>query len=84
MNSTGKDNLAVVVNFTPVERTDYRMGVPKKGRYSLVLNSDEERFGGTGVELPKTVTAQEISWDNQEYSIGFTLPAFGVVIYKFS
>ena len=84
MNSTGKDNLAVVVNFTPVERNDYRIGVPKKGKYTLVLNSDEERFGGTGVELPKTVTAQAIPWDNQEYSIGFTLPAFGAVIYKFN
>ena len=84
MNSTGKDNLAVVVNFTPVERSDYRMGVPKKGKYTLVLNSDEERFGGSGIELPKTVAAQAQPWDNQEYSIGFTLPAFGVVIYKFN
>ena len=83
MNSTGKENLAVVVNFTPVERSDYRMGVPKKGKYSLVLNSDEERFGGTGIVLPKTVSAEAIPWDNQEYSIGFTLPPFGAVIYKF-
>ena len=84
MNSTGKENLAIVINFTPVERSDYRLGVPKKGKYSLVLNSDEERFGGTGVQIPKSVTAQATPWDNQKYSIGFTLPAFGVVIYKFN
>ncbi|MCR5625775.1 MAG: 1,4-alpha-glucan branching protein GlgB [Lachnospiraceae bacterium] len=83
MDSTGKNNLAVVCNFTPVERDDYRMGVPKKGKYTLVLNSDEERFGGTGVELPKSVSAEKIPWDNAEYSIGFKLPPFGVAIYKF-
>ena len=83
MNSKGKNNLAVVVNFTPVQHDDYRMGVPKLGTYSLVLNSDETRFGGTGCELPKTVKSKKGEWDNMPYSIGFTLPPFGAVIYKF-
>ncbi len=83
MNSTGKNNLAVVVNFTPVKREDYRMGVPKTGKYTLVLNSDEERFGGDGTVLPESLKAEKIPWDSCNYSIGFTLPAYGVVIYKF-
>ncbi|MCR4590718.1 MAG: 1,4-alpha-glucan branching protein GlgB [Lachnospiraceae bacterium] len=83
MNSTGKNNLAVVVNFTPMERNDYRMGLPKEAKCTLVLNSDETRFGGTGAKLKKTVKAEKIEWDNQPYSIGFTLPPFGAVIYKF-
>ena len=83
MNSTGKDNLAVVVNFTPIERDDYRMGLPKETKCTLVLNSDDVRFGGTGVKLKKTVKTEKREWDNQPYSIGFTLPPFGAVIYKF-
>ncbi len=83
MNSKGKENLAVVVNFTPIERTDYRMGLPKEAKCTLVLNSDEIRFGGTGVELKKTIKTEKKEWDNQPYSIGFTLPPFGAVIYKF-
>ncbi|SKB97303.1 1,4-alpha-glucan branching enzyme [Lachnospiraceae bacterium] len=83
-DSTGKNNLAVVINFTPVQRDDYRMGLPKAATCSLVLNSDEARFGGIGVKLPKTIKAKKQEWDNQPYSIGFTLPPFGAVIYKFS
>ena len=83
MNSRGKDNLAVVVNFTPIERADYRMGLPKETKCTLVLNSDEIRFGGTGAEVRKTVKTEKMEWDNQPYSIGFTLPPFGAVIYKF-
>ncbi len=81
-NSSEDDILCVVVNFTPVERPEYRMGVPLKGAYTLVLNSDEERFGGAGAALPKTLTAEKIPWDGQAYSIGFKLPPFGAVIYK--
>ncbi len=83
MNSTGRDCLAIVVNFTPVQRDDYRMGLPVPAKCELLLNSDEERFGGTGAQLPATAEAEEIEWDNQPYSIGFTLPAFGAVIYKY-
>ena len=47
----GKKNLLFVCNFTPMERADYRVGVPKK-QYKLVLNSDDEKYGGTGEERP--------------------------------
>ena len=83
-NSTGKKNLAIVVNFTPVERDDYRMGVLKPGTYKLVLNSDDPKYGGSGCTVPKTVKAEPISWDGKDYSIGFKLPPFGVVIYEFN
>ena len=82
-NSDGKDSIAIVVNFTPVQHDDYRMGVPKAGNYTLVLNSDETRYGGTGCEVPEIVKAKKGEWDNMPYSIGFTLPPFGAVAYKF-
>ncbi len=84
MDSTGKNNLAVVINFTPVQRDDYRMGLPKAATCSLVLNSDDTKYGGIGVRIPKTIKAKKQEWDNQPYSIGFTLPPFGAVIYKFN
>ena len=59
------------------------MGLPKEAKCTLVLNSDEIRFGGTGAKVSKTVKAEKIEWDNQPYSIGFTLPPFGAVVYKF-
>ncbi|MCR5526718.1 MAG: 1,4-alpha-glucan branching protein GlgB [Lachnospiraceae bacterium] len=83
-NSTGKKNLAIVVNFTPVERDDYRMGVLKPGTYKLVLNSDDKKFGGDGCTVPKVNKAEPIPWDGKDYSIGFKLPSFGVVIYEFN
>ena len=83
MNSTGKDNLAVVINFTPIARDDYRMGLPKEAKCTLLLNSDDVKFGGSGTKVRKTLKAEKQEWDNQPYSIGFTLPPFGAVIYKF-
>ena len=44
----GKQNLLFVISFTPVAREDYRVGVPKRKQYRLILNSDEEKYGGTG------------------------------------
>ena len=42
----GKNNMLFVCNFTPVARPDYRVGVPKKKTYKLVLDSDAAEFGG--------------------------------------
>ena len=47
-------NLLFVCNFTPVEREDYRVGVPTRKTLKLVLNSDEEKYGGKGEKRPLT------------------------------
>lgn len=82
-SSDGKKCLICVLNFTPVARPDYRVGVPQAGNYRLVLNSDEERFGGTGATVPKRFRAKKGEWDNQPYSIGYPLPPFGAAIFSF-
>lgn len=79
----GKNNLLFVCNFTPVRREDYRVGVPEDTTYTLVLDGDEERFGGEGTKHQKTYKAQEQECDNREYSIAYDLPAFGVAVFKF-
>ena len=80
---TGKNNILFVMNFTPMERADYRVGVPREGKYSLLLNSDEKKYGGNGMEIPATLKSEAIPWDGQPYSIGFKLAPFGSAVFKF-
>ena len=79
----GKNNLLFVVNFTPVERTDYRVGVPQSGSYKLVLNSDEARFGGTGTKRAASYRSRKGDYDGKPYSIGYSLPAYGVAVFQY-
>ena len=48
-----KKNLLFVCNFTPMERPDYRVGVPRRKQLKLILDSDDPKYGGNGVERPK-------------------------------
>lgn len=83
-SSDGKKCMICILNFTPVARPDYRVGVPQAGGYKLLLNSDEVRFGGTGAEIPKRFRAKKGEWDGQPYSIAYPLPAFGAAIFSFN
>ncbi len=78
-----KNNLLFVMNFTPIERKDYRVGVPELKKYKLLLNSDEERFGGNGSVAEEWYVAEDIPWDTQEYSIAYPLPAYGAAVFVF-
>ena len=49
--SNGKNNLMFIINMTPMKWENYKVGVPKKKKYKLLLNSDDVRFGGQGMEL---------------------------------
>ena len=80
---TGRNSLLFVCNFTPVERPDYRVGVPKKKQYTLILDSEDARFGGSGKEKPKTYTAVKSECDARPYSFAYPLPAYGVAVFKF-
>lgn len=76
--------LLFVCNFTPMERADYRVGVPEKKTYKLILDSEEERFGGSGkTAKKKSYAAKAIPWDNREYSIGYPLAPYGVAVFEF-
>jgi 1,4-alpha-glucan branching enzyme len=79
----GKKNALFVLNMTPIARDNYYVGVTKPGKYKLVLNSDEERFGGQGHELPKELKAIEMECDKKPYAICFDLPAYGSAVYEF-
>ncbi|HEY5604773.1 MAG TPA: 1,4-alpha-glucan branching protein GlgB [Gammaproteobacteria bacterium] len=75
--------LIVVLNFTPVPRHNYRIGVPRDGAYHEILNSDSEYYGGGNVGSGHDLAAEPVPWMNQAYSLNITLPPLaGVVIER--
>ncbi len=79
----GKKNLLFVCNFTPMEREDYRVGVPRRKQYKLILNSDEEKYGGTGEERPLVYKATAQECDGRPYSFAYSLKPYGVAVFEF-
>jgi 1,4-alpha-glucan branching enzyme len=80
---SSKHRLLFVMNMTPIERPDYRVGVPNKKKYKLLLNSDDKRFGGEGREIQASVMAEKISCDGRDYSISFDLLPFSSAVFLF-
>ena len=76
------DELIAVCNFTPVTRENYRIGVPDKGTYRIVLNTDSVEFGGSGTKMQKTYTSKPIPMHSFGQSISLTLPGLSVVYLK--
>lgn len=80
---TGKNNLLFVCNFTPVDRPDYRVGVPKGKQYRLILDSSDVRYGGESKDRKQIYRAVKRECDGREFSIGYNLPGFGVAIFRY-
>ena len=75
--------LLFVINFTPMDWKDYKLGVVKNGKYSLILNSDDECFGGNGKKVVKEVTAVKENCDYKDYSITLDIPAYSALVFKY-
>lgn len=78
-----KKNLLFVCNFTPMERPDYRVGVPLRKQLKLILDSDDPKYGGNGVERPKVYKPVKQECDGQKYSIAYPLQPYGVAVFEF-
>jgi 1,4-alpha-glucan branching enzyme len=76
------DKLVVVCNFTPVVRTEYKIGLPMKGKLKEIFNSDATDFGGSGVSNPKPILIEETPWNGRDFSAEITLPPLGVTVFK--
>ncbi|MDY6814353.1 MAG: 1,4-alpha-glucan branching protein GlgB [Pseudomonadota bacterium] len=72
----------VVINFTPVPRYGYRIGVPYGGRWVEVLNSDSEYYGGSNVGNPCGLEAREVPWMDRPCSLELTLPPLAAVVLR--
>lgn len=79
----GKKNLLFICNFTPVARPDYRVGVPRRKQYKLVLNSDDKKYGGEGKDRPTVYKAVKQECDGRPFSFGYDLPPYGVAVLEF-
>lgn len=79
---TGKNALLYLINFTPVERKDFRMGVTCKTNYTLIL--DEHGEVATDKEHKKVFAAKKGNVDGKEQYIEYPLPAYGVAVFRFS
>jgi 1,4-alpha-glucan branching enzyme len=69
--------VACVANFTPVPRHGYRIGLPRGGRWADVLNTDDQRWGGSGVTQPEA-HCDGTQWQGQPDSAVLTLPPLAV------
>jgi 1,4-alpha-glucan branching enzyme len=80
-----RDQSEVIVaccNFTPVVRADFRLGVPRAGRYSEIFNSDSKFYAGTNVGNGSGIDSQKIGWNGREHSISINVPPLGVTMLK--
>ena len=71
----------MVCNFVPVERREYRIGVPYKGSYKLLFNSDATEFGGSGA-AEKAVKSEAIPMHGFDNSIALTLAPLSTMFFK--
>lgn len=77
-----EDLLIVICNFTPEPRHHYRIGVPYRGKWKEVFNSDNHRYGGAGVLNPGALVTSPIKYHNQDYSVSLTLPPLAITVLK--
>ena len=80
LRKAGDQQLVVVLNFTPVPRPGYRLGVPLPGRYRALLNSDSEFYGGSNTALGDPLHTDDEPWMGRPYSLRLNLPPLGAVI----
>ena len=72
----------VIVNLTPVGRYGYRCGVPYDGEYSEIINSDDFKYGGTGMVGHEPIAADAYGCHNMPYSISLNVGPYGAVVLK--
>lgn len=73
--------LLAVVNLSGSTHIDYTLGAPGE-QWELVLNTDAEKYGGAGADLPETVRAERRDWDGQDHALTIDVPAMSVQWYR--
>ncbi len=80
----GKDGDITVFacNFTPQPYMDFRIGVPTKATYKEILNSDDTKYGGSGIINDEAIAAEALDWNGRKYSIPIKLPPLAISVFK--
>jgi 1,4-alpha-glucan branching enzyme len=79
---TSGEYILAIMNFTPVNRQNYRIGVPKANSYQEVFNSDDHRYGGSGIVSKDAILVEDLPCHNFEQSIELSIPPLSTVYYK--
>ncbi len=83
IRKNGNETLVVLINFTPVPRHDYQIGVPFAGEYREIFNSDSIDYGGSNVgNGPDLLTVLSEPWMGRPYSLKVTMPPLAGVIFR--
>jgi 1,4-alpha-glucan branching enzyme len=77
-----QEALIVVCNFTPEVRTSYRIGVPFRGTYKEIFNSDATIYNGSGITNLNLLISSPVKYHNKDYSVTMTLPPLGISVVK--
>ncbi|MBR5969038.1 MAG: 1,4-alpha-glucan branching protein GlgB [Lachnospiraceae bacterium] len=81
-DGTGKGDLLFVINMTPMQREAFRVGVPREGTYTKLLDSSEEQYGGSaGGGVPSKIKSVPGLCDYRDHSIGFDLPPYAALVF---
>jgi 1,4-alpha-glucan branching enzyme len=74
--------ILVILNMTPVDRPQYRIGTEEYGEWTLLDHSDKVNYWGKGREVPEKIVIEETPWEHKTRSMEFSLPGYTIVIYK--
>ncbi|MGR9101008.1 MAG: alpha amylase C-terminal domain-containing protein, partial [Gammaproteobacteria bacterium] len=81
LRKTENEKIIVVLNFTPIPRENYRVGVPEDGVYNEIINSDADQYHGSGVSNGP-LRSEPVEWMNRPHSLSLRLPPLGCVVLK--
>jgi 1,4-alpha-glucan branching enzyme len=80
--TTTQDQFLIIINFTPVTRFGYRIGVDLPGKWEEVINSDAMIYGGSGQGNCGGFEAEDLPWHGRAYSLSVTVPPLSVMFFK--
>jgi 1,4-alpha-glucan branching enzyme len=79
-----EDVLLVVASLTPVQRPNYRVGVPREGLWVEILNTNSRRYGGNGEWTGQSLKTNPIRWDGHPQAIDLALPGMSTLFFLFA
>jgi 1,4-alpha-glucan branching enzyme len=78
------ERILVITNFTPVPHEAFRIGVPNKGKYDLLLNTDDSRYNGSGFEVVQALNSDDVVSEGLDQSLALRIPPLATLFYKLS
>src|SRR5205823_113108 len=81
-SGTGDTTLAVVVNFAAIPHEEYRLGLPRRGTWLEVVNTDADIYGGSNVGNLGAVEAEDVPWHGQPASALLRVPPLGALYLR--